>query len=161
MALVKMQALADFLRSKNLFATEQFDYWMENGTAEYSTKRQGKGLVLCRFQYDAVFSVERYTKNADLFLVFISVWLMEHDSGREDLNLAMPDVDVTPLDDHTVDVEVKIIFSEDITVLPDDDGEILYSGGRWKVAPSPISDVNKIGVGDDQERPTDLPYERD
>lgn len=161
MALAKMQALADFLRSKNLFAPEQFDYWMENGTAEYASKQHGNGLVLCRFQYDAVFSVERFADSADLFLVFICVWLMDNDCNRDALDLAMPEVDVSPLDDHTVDVEVKITFSEDITVVQDDAGPVEYSTRRWRIAEAVVSDVNKVGVGDDQQRPTDLPYERD
>jgi hypothetical protein len=72
----------------------------------------------------------------------------------------MPSVDVTPLDDLTVDLEIKVTFEEIITVLPDDEGLVLFRGNRYSVAPSPITEANKIGVGDNQERPTDLPYER-
>lgn len=160
MALAKMQALATFLLEQNLFAAEQFDYWMENGSNEYTGKKVGNGFLISRFRYDAVFSVERYSQSADLFLVLLSVWLMENDTGRGELDLPMPEVDVTPLDDTTVDVEVKVTFDEGISIVPDDNGLILYRGNRYSVAPAVITDASKVGVGDTQERPTDKPYER-
>lgn len=161
MALAKMQAIAEHLLSKNLFAAEQFDWWMQNGTSEYASKKVGKGLVIGRFSYDAVLSVERFAGDAAVFLALINVWLMEHDDNREALNLEMPGVDVTPLDDSTADVEVIIRFSEDITLLPQDNGAIVFNGIRYGVAPLVIDEANRVGVGDNQERPTDLPYERD
>lgn len=160
MALEKMKALATFLIDQNLFAPEQFDYWMQNGTNEYSSKKIGNGFVISRFRYDAVFNVERYSESADLFLVLLSAWLMDNDESREELDLPMPAVDVTPLDDSTVDVEVKVTFDEAITILPDDEGLVLWGGKRYSVAQAIITDVSKVGVGDTQERPTDLPYER-
>ena len=160
MALEKMKALAGFLLQQNLFAAENLDYWMENGSSEYASKRQGKGLVMCRFRYDAVFSIERYAGDADLLLVLISVWLLEQDHNRSELELGAPKVDVTPLDDFTVDLEIAITFDEPITVVPDDTGPVLFRGIRYSVAPALISDASKVGVGDSQVRPTDLPYER-
>lgn len=160
MALEKMQALASHLLSQNLFAAEQFDYWMENGSNEYSSKKIGNGFLICRFRYDAVFSVERYNQSADLFLVLLSVWLMDNDCMRNDLDLPMPTVDVTPLDDTNVDLEVKVTFEENITILPDDEGPVLWGGARYSVAPAAIADANRIAVGDSPERDTDKPYER-
>ena len=159
MALVKMQAIAQHLLSHGLFSAEQFDWWMENGTSEYASKKVGKGLVIGRFSYDAVLSVERYAGNADVFLALVSVWLMEHDDNREALNLEMPRVDVTPLDDSTTDVELTIRFSEDITLQPTDDGKILFNGVRYGVSPLVLANATSVGVGDNQQRPTDAPYE--
>lgn len=161
MALEKMQALATFLINQNLFAVEQFDYWMENGTNEYTGKKNGNGYVISRFRYDAVFSVERYSQSADLILVLLSVWLMENDGNRSELELPMPDVDVTTLDDTLVDLEIKVTFDESITILPDENGLILYRGNHYSVAPAVITDASKVGVGDTQARPTDKPYDRD
>lgn len=160
MALEKMQALATFLIDQNLFAAEQFDYWMENGANDYVSKKIGDGFLICRFRYDAVFSIERYSDSADLFLVLLSVWLMDNDASRNDPELPMPEVDVTPLDDHTVDLEVKVAFEENITIKPDDEGKVVWGGKRYSVAPAVITDADKVGVGDTQERPTDKPYER-
>lgn len=160
MALEKMQAFATHLLSKGLFAAEQFDYWMQNGTNEYASKKHGNGFVISRFRYEAVFSVERYSQSADLFLVLLSVWLMDNDCERNNLELPMPEVDVTPLDDHTVDVEVKITFEENITIVPDDEGVVMWGGKRYSVVQAVITPADKVGVGDTQERPTDLPYER-
>lgn len=161
MALQKMQALADFLRARNLFAAEQLDYWMENGAAEYAQKRSGEGLVLCRFRYDAVFSIERYAQSADLFLALLSAWLLDFDSAREDDNLPMPEIDVTPLDDHTADVEVTVNFIEEITVVKDVDGNVPFAGDTWRLEDITIHTANMVGVGDDQDEPTDLPYSND
>tara|TARA_R100000656_G_C3934345_1_gene125518 strand:- start:213 stop:704 length:492 start_codon:yes stop_codon:yes gene_type:complete len=161
MALAKMQALATFLINQKLFAAEQFDYWMESGSNEYTGKKVGNGFLISRFRYDAVFSVERYSQSADLFLVLLSVWLMENDGTRNELDLPMPDVEVNPLDDHTVDLEVKMTFDEGIEIVADDNGLILYRGNRYSVAPAVITEASKVGVGDTQERPTDKPYDRD
>lgn len=161
MALEKMQALATHLKSQNLFAAEQFDYWMENGTSEYTCKRHGNGFVISRFRYDAVLSVERYSQSADLFLALLSVWLMDNDCERDQLELPMPEVDVTALDDQLVDLEVKITFDEQVMIVPDDEGQIVFNGNRYSIAPAVITDANKVAVGDTQERPTDKPYERD
>ncbi len=159
MALAKMQALANFLRDQNLFAAEQFDYWMENGENNYTSKRQGNGLLICRFRYDAVFSIERYSDDADLFLVLLSIWLIENDDNRDDLELDSPKVDVTVLDDTCVDLEITVTFDEPIEIVPDDEGPILFRGKRYSVAPALITDANKVGVGDSQARQTDKPYE--
>jgi hypothetical protein len=161
MALAKMESLANFLKAQQLFSAEQFDYWMENGTSEYSGKREGNGIIVCRFRYDAVFDVERYSQDADEFLVLVSIWLIENDCDRSGQDLPMPEWDVNPLDDATTDVQVKVSFDEDITIVPDDEGKILYRGSRYSVAPAVITDASKVGVGDTQARPTDKPYERD
>lgn len=160
MALEKMTALAEFLKSKNIFAPENFDYWMENGRVDYSGAKNGKGITVCYFEYDAVFSVERYAGSADLFLVLIATWLMQNDDNREKLELESPTVDVSQLDDNSVDVEVTCRFSEPITLMPDDNGEIDFNSKRWSIAPLTFFDASKVGVGDDQARPVDQPYER-
>lgn len=158
MALNKMQSLAAFFLSKNLFAAEQFDYWMENGTAEYAAKRVGQGVVLCRFRYDAVLSVERYSQSADLFLALLSAWLLDNDADREGDDLPMPDVDVTPLNDRMADIEITVNFIEDITLVPDPEGAIAFSGEQWRLSDVSLNTADQVGVGDDDEEPTDLPY---
>lgn len=161
MALEKMQQLASFLRERNLFAAEQFDYWMENGTAEYAAKNLGPGVVVCRFRYDAVLSVERYSNDADLFLALLCTWLMDNDCARDHDDLPMPDIDVTTLDDHCVDIEVRVPFIEDITLVRDDDGNVPFSGERWRLDGVTVTDADAVGVGDDDQQPTDKPYVRD
>jgi len=161
MLLQKMTALSSYLIAQNLFAVENFDFWMENGVNEYCCNKQGKGFVVGRFTYDAVFSVERFASDASLFLALINIWINENDSAREQDNLELPRVDVTPLDDDTVDVEVTIRFMQDVSIMPNDNGPILMNGTRYGIADLQNFDANKVGVGDTQERPTDLPYERD
>lgn len=159
MALAKMEALAAFLLAQNIFPAEQFDYVMTNGKNAYANKRIGNGLLISRFRYDAVFLIERYSQDADLFLALISTWLMENDNSRDEQELEMPDVGVTALDDFTVDLEVRIVFEENITIVPDEVGKIIFNGSRYSVLPAVISDAIKVGVGDSQERLTDKPYE--
>lgn len=160
MAVAKMQALADFLKAQNLFAAENFDYYMENGTSEVTSRKVGDGFEICRFRYDAVFSVERFSGDADVFLVLINIWLMEFDNNRDQLELDPPKVDVTALDDSASDVDVIITFDESITIKPDDTGPILFKGARYAVAPADIVAARKVAVGDNQQRQPDKPYER-
>lgn len=161
MALSKMKTLADFLRSRNLFAPEQFDYWMENGTAEYATKRHGQGIVLCRFRYDAVLSVERYARSADLLLVLLSAWLLDNDGEREQDELPMPSIDVTPLDDVAADVEISVTFIEELTLVEDPEGNVPFNGKVWMLQDLVNNVADSVGVGNDDQEPTDLPYVND
>lgn len=157
MALAKMQALATHLLEQKLFSAEQFDYWMENGTAEYAAKRVGQGVLLCRFRYDAVFSIERYTRSAALFLAILSAWLLDKDEDREQDELPMPSVDVTPLNDRMADIEVTVAMSEDITLVPDEEGPVVFSGQRWTVKAVELNTATQAGVGNDADQPTDKP----
>ncbi len=160
MLLYKMSDLAAYLHSKNVFSAEQLDYWMENGQVSYAAKRVGKGLLLCRFQYDAVISIERFSKDAALFLAFVCCWLQDFDADREDDDLPMPSIDVTPLDDSTADIEVKITFIEEITALQDQDGPLVLNGVNYKLDDAQINVADSVGVGDNENLATDLVYVR-
>lgn len=160
MALQKLANLAAYIKGKNLVAEEQIDFWMETAKLSPASKRLGNGLLVCRFQYDGILVVERYTGNADLFLALICCWLQDHDEDRDQDELPEPDADVTTLDDLTVDVAVKITFTEDITVIEDVNGLIDFGDKKYSLADVEISVADSVGVGDSQERATDLVYVR-
>jgi len=160
MALAKMHALAKMLVEKNLFLREQLDFYMENGSLDYAQKNQGPTILFGRFQYDAIFSIERYSQSADVILALVGCWLIAFDSDREAHDLPPPTFDITPLDVYTVDLEIKIPFLEDIVGAPDAGGLIELGGVSYSIQDKNIAIADSVGVGDSPQRATDLVYKR-
>lgn len=163
MALEKLQAFTTFLIERNMVDENQLDSWMENGKVIPASKHLGNGFLLCRFQYEAVISIERFAKNESVLMALVCAWLHDYDSERQSQDLPPPDIDVDILDNHTADVELRVMFREDICVeisdQASDEGVIPFNGRAWRVAPL-VPDVATIAaVGDDQAKPTDKPYE--
>lgn len=162
MSLEKLTALTAHISDYNLLMPEQFDSWMENGKMIPFNKKMGADqLVICRYQYDAVFTFEGYTGSPDMLMVIICAWLIENDNDRDKYNLAAPDIDVDMVDDNRANVEVTITFSESIDLVKDELGLIHIHGARWRIANSTVYDIDTAAVGDDQAAPTDLPYTRE
>lgn len=158
MALEKLQAFTTFLIEQNMVDENQLDSWMENGKVVPASRNLGNGFLICRFQYEAVISIERFAKNERVLMALVCAWLHDHDSERQSQELPPPDIDVEILDNQTADVELRVMFREDISLKDSDEGDIPFNGRRWHVAPV-VPDVATIAaVGDDPGKPTDKPY---
>lgn len=160
MALAKLERITAHLLAANLVASEQLDSWMENGRLETASKYLGNGVRVCRLEYDAVITIERYSKGPSLIFALVTTWLMEHDEDRHTLGLPEPQVEVDVMDRDLADVEITIRFSESVDLVPDDAGLIRYLGTRYNVATVPVDVPDQVAVGDNKRLPTDAPYDR-
>ena len=120
MALVKLQALHAHIEQANLMASEQLESWMEDGTLVPAHQNRGAGLLICKFKYDAIFSLEHYSAAPELLMALVCAWLIEQDAERDDQKLAPPDIDVDVVDEKRANVEIKVTFQEDIDDFTDD-----------------------------------------
>ena len=158
MATKKLEALTKFLLEKKFVSADDFDSWMQNGVLQFSGKNLGDGLLLFRLNYNAYFSIEEYTGEADLLCVHFVTWLMDNDPCRDEDNLPEPSIDVDVNEHGVVDIEVSINFIEDVEIVEDPDGDITFNGKTWSLGEVEISVVDEISIGDNEALPTDLPY---
>lgn len=162
MALEKLKALHAAIEANRLIMPERFDSWMEDGRMVPANKNLGADqLLICRLEYDAVLSFEGFTGDPATLMAVVCIWLVDNDYARQDDKLPAPDIDVDMIDDARADVEVRIRFREDVELVKDDNGPLALNGQTWSLTTATISDVDTVGVGDDQEQPTDLPYTRE
>ncbi|MCO1336390.1 phage tail protein, partial [Microbulbifer sp. OS29] len=84
-----------------------------------------------------------------------------NDSSRFDDDMPEPQIEVTPIDAQSVDVEITIRFFENVDLVPEDNGPIFYRGQHYAVSTVPIDEPNQVAVGDNKELPTDAPYSRE
>ena len=159
MAIAKLQALHAFLETQNLFTPEKFESWMEDGDITPRNKNLGADqLLVSSFQYNAIFTVEEFNSSPDLLIALVCAWLIDNDQDRDTDKLPSPSIDIDMLDANLADVEIKIVFKENIELIADDEGAIALNGRNWSVAPLVVYTVDTVGVGDDQAEPTDKPY---
>lgn len=133
----KMAALRTFLESLDFcHRIEKFDAWVED--IEQTTRGQydGKNVLLYTMQYRAVFSIEGFVYRQDpieLLHTRLISWLADNDdrSEMDDKELTIsPDI----LDKHTADIEIALMFEEDVYITESASGQIEYAGKTWELA---------------------------
>ncbi|MFA0810842.1 phage tail protein [Microbulbifer epialgicus] len=157
----KLQDIFAHLRSANLVADAKIESFMDDIKVMACSKNLGNGIRVSRVEYTAEILIEGFTGDSALVFALVTTWLMEHDSERDHDNVSEPKIEVTPVDDVSVDIEILIPFFESVDLVPDDNGSINYLGQRWAVATVPIDEPNQVAVGDNKELPTDAPYSRE
>ncbi|WP_418139202.1 phage tail protein [Oceanimonas smirnovii] len=143
-------AIKDVLPAK---CHKDFDAWMQNGTLQLTPKDGGTGVELARLNYQAVFMVEDLPfRELDpaVVLATVAAWLQDHDTDRERLELPDPDYDVEPIDEHSADLTISVLFSEPLLMVPDAAGPIRYGGERYRLAPYEIwvAEYGKLWVNE-------------
>lgn len=129
----KMAALRAFLESTNSFHKNQFDAWVENIEQTSRGKFEGNKVLLYTSEYRAVYSIERYAfckYPIELFHARLITWLADNDD-RSEMDEKEPQIAVDLLDDETADIEITLMFAEDVYIAPSETGPIEYAGQRW------------------------------
>ena len=158
MSVQKLSALTAYMCEQNLVDENQITSWMENGKLMPASKKTGESYLICRYQYDAIFSIEGFVGNSTLLIALISIWLTDNDPTRADDELPAPDMDVDIIDRDSADVEIGIRFREDIYIVANDNGPIVFNGERWELGYVSASVADAAAVGNDQTKETDQPY---
>lgn len=138
----KLQLITAHLLGLKLFSAEQLDSYAENVLILPSGKNEGLGIVLARITYDATISVENFNGDADVLVAHLTLWLMEQCAIDND---NLPRLDVEPVDDNLVDVEITIPFDETINLVPDPAGPFTYQGETWQLVAAVPVDVAEQG----------------
>ncbi|MBL0677638.1 phage tail protein [Aeromonas dhakensis] len=133
---------------------KSLDSWMENGTIRLESRNMGPtGVDVAWLTYQAVFIVEQLPfRELDpaIVLAAVAAWVQEHDSFREQFELADPEYAVTPNDEKSADLEIQLAFTEPLRLIEHPSGPINWLGKRWQVAPYEIwvADHIDMNIGD-------------
>ncbi len=123
--------------------------WMEDVELIMSPKNQGLGRDIGYLSYTAIFSFERFPfKQCSPAMVMASVmgWLMDYDEFREKFDLPDPVCDVEPEQNDTVIMTIEVELIEPLMVIEDLEGQILWDGKSWSVAPYEIWFAEHIDI---------------
>lgn len=117
---------------------KHIECWMEDLELLTGSKNQGHGSDIGYISYNASFSFERFPfKEIDPAIVMANVlaWIEDFDQHRERFELNDPSFDVEPSSDTTVLMTLEIEFIEPLMVVEDLNGQILWQGKQWALAP--------------------------
>ena len=150
----KLRELTAHILAKGLCRQEEIDSWVDQEYIEIDTRNQGEYIQICRHKSRCTVFVERFRQDARLLSSVVVAWINENDYQREDDQLPVPEIDVTPLDSGNserplFDIEITLEFMDDVLIKPDENGIITYKGEQWSLLDAPLIDtaVNVDGVG--------------
>ncbi|MDI5830197.1 phage tail protein [Shewanella xiamenensis] len=142
------QSLKPYVKANNI------DAWQERGTLILSGEDLGNnGYQVAKWKHNAVIAIEQFphTKfNAYNLLAMLPAFLLDSGWERDEYGLADPqlDIDVVSRDHAMVLIELELI--DDIDLIPDDNGPVLFNGKRYRVALVPVDVAETADV---QTRP--------
>lgn len=122
---------------------DKFDAVIESGKLIPMFKDMGTGgMIIGKFQYKAVFSIEDFPGDKmDPYVVMARVlaWIQDHDREREKHKLATPEATVDAYNNgQYYDMDFDIDFVETITAMlaPEGQpGDVTFAGKEWIVQP--------------------------
>ncbi|MDE8603902.1 phage tail protein [Marinomonas sp. RSW2] len=133
----KMIALRSYLESLSFcHRIEKLDVWAEDLEQTTSGKYDGNSVLLYTMKYRAVFSVEGFVYSKDpieLLHTRLITWLADNDK-RSDMEDAELNISPEVLDKHTANIEITIMFEEDVYIVENEAGQIEYAGRTWELA---------------------------
>ena len=121
-----------------------FDCVITGGTLYPSFKDMGDGMIVCRFEYTAVFMFEGLPAglmDPRILMAATTCWLLENDKDRGTLKLPPPKIDVEAYENDNStpmsDMEITIQFSEPVMMkeVSDGSGDIFYNNKSWSIQP--------------------------
>ncbi|MDK2597906.1 phage tail protein [Pseudoalteromonas obscura] len=131
-----MNNMKPFIKNNDL------DGWQSGGTLMLCGDDLGTGFLLAKWRYGAVIQIERFPHkrlNPYTLLGLLATWVAEHDPQRHDLALDDPELDIEVVSDDHAQVTIELELVDDIELLPDENGPLVYQGQRYRVALVPVN----------------------
>lgn len=133
----KFKALLAYITQVKLVAPEKLECFISDCTLQFSGKTEGNGSLIAAYaEYEATYMIENYKHNANIILCHFSSWLYNNDQSDTNEQMAQPTFDIEPVDRHTVDVMVTVVFSEKLILQQDDSGPYQF-GSKFYSFESP------------------------
>lgn len=111
-------------------------------------KFQGTGYDMMVMRYDAEIYVDRFPFNEydpAVLLANVAAWLMDNDTDRDRFEaLSDPQVDITIEDETSAEVIINLFFEEDVKVVEDPKGKIIWRGKTWAIAPYVVNTATRL-----------------
>lgn len=155
----QLQLLTEFLLSslQPYVTANSIDAWQEGGTLILSGEDLGAGFQVAKWKHNAVITIENFPhlKVAPYnLLAMVAAYLLDNDWKRDEFGLTDPTLDIDPISTDNTTVIIEVQLMDNIDLIPDVTGPVLFNGGRYKVAMVPVNvaedlDVQPIPPGDE------------
>lgn len=131
--MIKLIALTEYLKARQVAPSEQIDSWADKVTLELFWKPDVDGLHMGDMRYTATIVIERSAGHPGRLMALLGSWLEVNDKERDEL--PAPIFDVAMLDNDTADVDIILEFIEPQYLAEDPDGDIEAFGKTWAFVP--------------------------
>jgi hypothetical protein len=143
----KFKALLDYITEKNLVAQEKLESFVSDCTLQFSGKTEANGSFVAAYaEYEASYMIENYQGNADVILCHFASWLYNNDQSDIQEEMALPTFDIEPVDDHTVDIMVTVVFSEKLQLQQDDNGPYQFGSKFYSLDTPQVNTAETVEV---------------
>lgn len=150
--ITQLQQLTEFLQQslKGAIHANNIDAWQERGTLHGIGDDRGQdGYAIAKWKYTGVIAIEKFPHrrvNPYNLLALISAFLIDSNWERDNFGLDDPEIeiDVVSKDNATIMIDVQLI--DDIELIPNESGPILFNGARYHVSLAPISIAENVDV---------------
>lgn len=148
----QLQQLTDFLKLSlsPIVKANDLDAWQEGGTLILNGEDKGNdGYQVAKWKHNAVIALERFPHrriNPYNLLALLAAFLIDSNWNRDEYGLDDPqlDIDIISKDHATVLIEVQLM--DDIELLPDNNGPVLFNGERYRVSLVPLNIAETVDV---------------
>ncbi|KLV07976.1 phage tail protein [Photobacterium ganghwense] len=104
--------------------------------------RGNEGYRIAYWQYDAGVLIESFPHlkmDPKTLFAMLACWISQFDGDRDVLDdLSDPEIEVDENNEATADVLIRITFAEQIEIVPDENGPIVWNDIRYKLNPVDI-----------------------
>lgn len=148
----QLQQLTAFLLTgmQPYVTANSIDAWQENGTLILNGEDLGTGNYrVAKWKHNAVIAIENFPHrqvNPYNLLAMLAAFLIEKGWPRDEYGLTDPTLDIDPVskDNATVIIELELI--DDIEIVPDASGPVLFNSERYSVALAGVNVAEEVNV---------------
>lgn len=139
-----LASLTPFVKANNI------DAWQEGGSLILNGQDLGlSSYQVAKWRHNAVIIIESFPHHQVApynLLAMLAAFLLDSNWPRDDYGLSDPqlDIDVISKDNATVIIEIELI--DDINLVPNEQGPVLFGGARYSVDTVAVSYAETINV---------------
>ncbi|MCL1123532.1 phage tail protein [Shewanella surugensis] len=140
----QLQQLSEFLLASlsPIVKKGDLDAWQEGGTVMRHGDDLGHGYRVAKWKYKASIAIERFphTKiNPYNLLGLIAAYFIDNAQERDDYQLGDPELTIDPISQDNTTIIIDVELMDNIDLLPDSNGPILFDGQRYRVSLVPVN----------------------
>lgn len=147
----QLQKITEFmLQGMQPYVTaNSIDAWQEGGTLILNSEDLGAGFRVAKWKHNAVVVIENFPHRKVApynLLAMLAAFLLDSGWPRDEFGLSDPalDIDIISKDNATVIIELELL--DDIDLIPDEAGSVLFNGARYSVAAVPVNVAEDVDV---------------
>ncbi len=151
-AKTQLQQVTEFLLAglQPYVTANTIDAWQEGGSLILSGSDLGtEGYQVAKWKHRATIAFEKFPHhkvNPYNLLAMLASFLIDREWPRDEYRLSDPelDIDIVSKDSATVLIELELM--DDIDLIPDAAGPVLFYGSRYRVSLVPVNTAEEVAV---------------